>query len=650
LSVGEEPRIGVFICHCGRNIAGTIDVKKVVEEVSKIPGVVYVEDYIYMCSDPGQRRIIEAIKRENLNGVVVAACTPSLHYETFAKAVENGGLSRFRYEMATIREHSSWVHYHEKKKATEKAVRIIAAAVSKVRDNMVYEPIKGRIVKKALVIGGGIAGITAALDLANAGIPVILVEKEATIGGKMAMLAETFPTLDCAQCILTPKMAEVDRHPNITIYTLSEVIDVEGYVGNYRVRILKHPRKVDPNKCTVCSFCERVCPVSVPNEFNRGLNTRKAIYIPFPQAIPSSYAIDTEHCTYCGLCVKVCPVQAINLDEQEEVVEEEVGAIIAATGYDLYPGEKLREYGYGKYRNVIDSLQFERILSSNGPTGGELIRPSDGKPIKTIVFIQCAGQRDENHLPYCSKICCMYTAKHVYLFRENVPDGVAYVFYIDIRATGKGYEEFVKRVQEETGAIYVRGRVSRVYEDKDGKVVVEGVDTLSGENIVIKADLVVLALGMVSTLKPELASKLKIPQDAYGFAQEVHPKLRPVEVATSGIYVAGVVQGPKDISETVVQASAAASKALQLLSSGEIVREPLIAEVDRELCNGCRICVSVCPYGAISMVEGKARVNELVCEGCGICEASCPVDAIRLRNYSDKQLLNMVRSVLGVVS
>ncbi|OYT40487.1 MAG: disulfide reductase [Desulfurococcales archaeon ex4484_58] len=643
----EESRIGVFICHCGRNIAGTVDIKKVVEEVKKLPGVVYVKDYIYMCSDPGQKLITEAIKREKLNGVVVAACTPSLHYETFARAVEAGGLNRFRYEMATIREHSSWVHFHDKEGATEKAIRIIAGAVAKVSQNKPLEPIRGKVTKKVLVIGGGIAGMTAALDLANAGIPVILVEKSPTIGGKMAMLAETFPTLDCAQCILTPKMAEVARHPNIKLYTLSEVIDIEGFVGNYRVRILKHPRMVDPDKCTVCSFCERVCPVKVPNEFDRGLSMRKAIYIPFPQAVPSAYAIDTEHCTKCGLCVKVCPVKAINLDEKEEIIEEEVGAIIVATGYDLYPGERLKEYGYGKYKNVIDSLQFERLLSTSGPTGGQIVRLSDGKPVKDIVFIQCAGSRDENHLPYCSKICCMYTAKHALLFKEQVPDGNVYIFYIDIRAAGKGYEEFIKRVQEEFHVNYIRGRVSKIYEDEDGKLVVIGTDTLTGEELTIKADLVVLALGMIPTLDRDLAAKLKVPQDEYGFAQEVHPKLRPVEVATTGVFVAGAVQGPKDISETVTQASAAASKALQMLLYGEITREPVIAEVDRDRCNGCRICVSICPYDAISMVDGKAKVNELVCEGCGACEAACPVDAIKLRNYTDQQLHTVIKAVLS---
>ncbi len=645
----KSPRIGVFICHCGRNIAGTVDIEKVVEEVSKIPGVVYVKDYVYMCSDVGQKLIADAIREQGLDAVVVAACTPSLHYETFARVVESAGLNRYKYELVSIREHCSWVHLN-REEATWKAVRIIYGAVAKVSGNKAYDPIKASVVRRCLIIGGGIAGITAALDLANAGVEVVIVEKSPTIGGKMALLSETFPTLDCAQCILTPKMAEVARHPHIKIYTLAEVVDIEGYVGNFKVKILKHPRKVDPSLCRLCGFCERVCPVEVLNEFDRGLSTRKAVYIPFPQAIPASYVVDVENCTRCGRCVKVCPTNAINLDEREEVVEEDVGAVIIATGYELYPGEKLREYGYGLYKDVIDSLQFERMLSASGPTRGEIVRPSNGEPVKTIVFIQCAGSRDDNHLKYCSKICCMYTAKHAMLFKERVPDGEAYVFYIDIRAAGKGYEEFIKRVQEEFMVNYIRGRVSRVYQDVDGKLVVSGVDTLSGKKITVKADLVVLALGMVPVLDPKLASKLNTPLDEYGFVQEVHPKLRPVEVASSGIFVCGVAHSPKDISETVTQASATAAKVLELLGKEYIVREPLIAEVDEDRCNGCRICASICPYGAIEMVEGKARVNELLCEGCGVCEASCPVDAIRLRNYTENQLLNTVRAVLrGVV-
>ena len=638
-------RVGVFVCHCGRNIAGTVDIKRVVEEVSREPHVIYVVDYVYMCSEPGQQIIINSIREKKLDAVIIAACTPSLHYETFAKAVERGNLNRYMLEMVPIREFVSWVHPN-KMEATDKAIRMIKGAIVKVMNNKAYELLRSKVVQKCLVIGGGISGITAALDIANSGIPVILVEKSPTIGGKMAMLSETFPTLDCAQCILTPKMAEVSKHPLIKVYTLSEVIDVSGYLGNFKVKILRRPRKVDVELCKLCGFCERVCPISVPNEFDRGLSKRKAIYIPFPQAVPTAYVIDEENCTKCGLCLKVCPTGAINLEEECEVVEEEVGAIVIATGHDLYPGEKLQEYGYGIYEDVIDSLQFERMLSSTGPTEGEIIRPSDGEKVKRITFIQCAGSRDESHLKYCSKICCMYTAKHALLFKERVPDGEVTIFYIDVRASGKGYEEFIKRVQEEFMVNYVRGKVSRVYRDVNRDLVVVGFDTLTGERIRVRSDLVVLAVGMIPQMSRELASKLRVPLDEYGFVQEVHPKLRPIELSTSGIFVCGTAHAPKDISESVTQASAVAAKVINLLSKGEIVKEPIIAEVDENLCSGCRVCVTVCPYGAIEFVDGKARVNEMLCEGCGICEASCPVDAIRLRNFTEEQLVSLVKAVL----
>ncbi len=641
-------RLGVFVCHCGVNIAGTVNVKKVVEEALKMPGVVHAEDYIYLCSQPGQELIAKAIKEKSLDGVVVAACAPSLHYETFAKVVEGAGLSRYRYEMVSIRELDSWVHI-DKEAATDKAIRIIAAAVAKLAGDRHYDMIKMNVVKKLLVIGGGIAGITAALTAARMGIPVVLVEKSPTIGGKMAMLSETFPTLDCAQCILTPLMAEVARHPLIKIYTLAEVEDVTGSVGNFRVRIRVRPRGVKVEDCRLCGFCERVCPVQVPNEFNRGLNKRKAIYIPFPQAIPSAYAVDFEHCTKCGLCLKVCPTKAIDLEMRSEVIEDVVGAIVIATGYDLYPGSKVSEYRYGIQNDVIDSLQFERILSVQGPTRGEMRRPSDGRPIKRIVFIQCVGSRDVNHLPYCSKVCCMYTAKHALLFKERVPDGEAYVFYIDVRASGKGFEEFVKRAQEEAGVQYIKGRVSRIYKDRvTGDVVVEGFDLLLNREIVIKADLVVLALGMVPAIDRGLVEKLKIAVDQYMFVSEVHPKLRPVETAVPGVFVAGAAQGPKDIPESIAQSMAAAAKAAELLLRGYIEKEPIIAEVDRDRCNGCRICISICPYDAIELSEGRAVVNEAKCEGCGACTAACPVGAIQLRNYRNEQALKMIEAVLTV--
>jgi heterodisulfide reductase subunit A len=640
-------RIGVFVCHCGVNIAGVVNVKRVVEEAKSIPGVVHAEDYTYMCSEPGQDLIVKAIREHKLDGVVVAACTPSLHYETFAKAVERAGLNRYMLEMVSIRELDSWVHI-DKNLATEKAIRLIAAAVAKLTGNKAYEPIRVKVTKKALVIGGGIAGITASLSLAKMGIPVILVEKTPSIGGKMAMLHETFPTLDCAQCILTPLMAEVARHPLVKIYTLTEVESVEGYVGNFKVKLRVKLRGVRVEDCRLCGFCERVCPVEVPSEFNRGLSKRKAVYIPFAQAIPAAYTVDFEHCTKCGRCVKVCPTKAIDLDQREEVVEETVGAVIVATGYDLYPGEKLPEYMYGVENDVVDSLQFERILDVQGPTRGEIKRPSDNRPVKRVVFIQCAGSRDINHLPYCSKICCMYTAKHALLFMERVPGGEAYVFYIDVRAGGKGFEEFIKRAQEH-GAVYIKGRVSRVYRDREtGDVIVEGYDLLDNREVVIRADLVVLALGVVSALDRKLAESLKIPVDQYMFVSEIHPKLRPVETPVSGVLVAGTAQGPKDIPESIAQAASAAAKAAELLLAGHIEKEPLVAEVNRDKCNGCRVCITVCPYGAVEITDGKARVNEALCEGCGACAASCPVGAIQLRNYSEEQALEVVKAVLKV--
>ena len=641
-------RLGVFVCHCGVNIAGTVNVKRVIEEALKMPGVVHAEDYIYLCSQPGQELIARAIREKTLDGIVVAACAPSLHYETFARVVESVGLSRYRYEMVSIREFDSWVHT-DREAATDKAIRIIAAAVAKLAGDRHYDMIRIDVVRRLLVIGGGISGITAALTAAKMGIPVVLVEKSPTIGGKMAMLSETFPTLDCAQCILTPLMAEVARHPQVKIYTLAEVEDVQGGVGNFKVKVRVRPRGVRVEDCRLCGFCERVCPVEVPNEFNRGLNKRKAIYIPFPQAIPSAYVIDFEHCTRCGLCLKVCPTKAIDLEMREEVVEEVFGSIIVATGYDLYPGERVSEYRYGVQNDVIDSLQFERILNVQGPTQGEMRRPSDGRPIKRVVFIQCVGSRDVNHLPYCSKVCCMYTAKHALLFKERIHDGEAYVFYIDVRAGGKGFEEFVKRTQEEAGIQYIKGRVSRIYRDRaTGDVIVEGFDLLLGREIVVRADLVVLALGMVPTIDKSLVQKLKVATDQHMFVSEAHPKLRPVETAVLGILVAGAAQGPKDIPESIAQSMAASAKASELLLRGYIEKEPIVAEVDREKCNGCRVCISLCPYDAIELSEGRAVVNEAKCEGCGACVAACPVGAVQLRNYRDEQALKMIEAALAI--
>ncbi len=645
-------RTGVFICHCGINIAGTVDVKKVAKELSKHPGVAHSEEYVYMCSDPGQNLIAEAIKEKKLDNAVVACCSPTLHETTFRNTSKEAGLNEFQCEIANIREQCSWVH-KDMEKATKKAIKITKSAVERVRRNESLEPISIPVTRRALVIGGGIAGIQSALDLANSGYEVVLVERSPSIGGHMIQLSETFPTLDCSQCILTPKMVEVSKHPKIKLLTYSEVQEISGYVGNFKVRILKKPTYVDPDKCTLCDECTKVCPVVVPNEFDIGLTGRRAIYIPFPQAIPATYTLDIKSCPgllpiACGKCADVCEPDAIDYDMKPEIIEEDVGAIIVATGYDLYDKELMAEYGYGKYLDVLDGLQFERLCSASGPTQGKILRPSDHKEPKEVVFIQCVGSRDpELHCAYCSKICCMYTAKHAMLYKHHVPDGQAYIFYIDIRSGGKGYEEFVQRAVEEDGVLYLRGKVSKIFEDK-GKIKVWGVDTLTGKDIEIDADMVVLATAMrPSQGAEELAKKLKIALDKDGFLSEAHPKLRPVESVTSGMFLAGAAQAPKDIPEAVAQASGAAAKAVAILSQERLFHAPTVAKVSLNLCTGCGMCVEVCPYEALSLKDGKVEVNEVLCEGCGTCSATCLRAAIQVKNLTPLQVHEMIDASLG---
>lgn len=645
-------RTGIFVCHCGINIAGTVDVKKVVRELSQYHGVAHAEDYVYMCSDPGQNLIIQAIKEKKLDSVVVACCSPTLHETTFRNTSKAAGLNPFRCEIANIREQCSWVH-KEMAQATPKAIKITKSAVEKVQENESLEPVSIPVNRKALVIGGGIAGIQAALDLANSGIETILVEKSPSIGGHMIQLSETFPTLDCSQCILTPKMVEVSKHPKIRLMAYSEVQEVSGYVGNFRVKILKKPTYVHADKCTLCDECTKVCPIVVPNEFDLRLTGRRAIYIPFPQAIPATYTLDVKNCPgllpiACGKCYDVCKPRAIDYDMKPEIIEEDVGVIVVATGYDLYDKAKMAEYGYGKYADVLDGLQFERLLSASGPTRGKILRPSDHKEPKEVVFIQCAGSRDpELHCAYCSKICCMYTAKHAMLYKHHVHDGQAYIFYIDIRSGGKGYEEFVQRAVEEDRVLYLRGKVSKIFEEK-GKIKVWGVDTLSGKPVEIEADMVVLAMAMrPSRGAEELAKKLKIALDKDGFLAEAHPKLRPVESVTAGIFLAGAAQAPKDIPEAVAQASGAAGKAVAILSQERLYHAPTVAKVIRNLCTGCGMCVAVCPYEALSLKDGKVEVNEVLCEGCGTCSATCLRTAIQVKNLTPLHIHEMIRASLG---
>jgi heterodisulfide reductase subunit A len=663
------PRIGVFVCHCGENIARTVDVRKVAESAGKIPGVVFSTDYTYMCSAPGQKLVMDAIRERGLTGVVVSACSPQLHEPTFRNAVRQAGLNPFLCEMANIREQCSWVHPN-RDEGTAKASRIMASAVQKVARGRALSASEVPVTKRALVIGGGVAGIRTALDIANAGHDVVLVEKQPSIGGNMARLSETFPTLDCSQCILTPLMVEVSRHPRIELITCAEVEEVSGYVGNFRVRIRRRPSFVHADLCTACGDCAAACPASVPNEFDQGLAWRKAIHIPFPQAVPSTYTLDAASCVNtqlvsprsgyrvlaCERCADVCSRKAIDYDMKPAILEREVGAIVAATGYRMMDGKGLADYGYGRYPDVVDSLEFERLLSASGPTGGEVLRPSDGKPARNVVFVQCVGSRDPEHgYPYCSRVCCMYTAKHALLFKHKVHGGRATVFYIDIRAAGKGYEEFVQRAMQEERVLYVRGRVARVTE-VDGKLVVYGADTLSGQPLQVRADLVVLASAMVPA-QVDVAGTLRVPTDAYGFFQEAHPKLRPVETLTAGIFITGAAHGPKDIPDTVAQASAAASKALELLSKTRLQREPTIARVDEAVCMACFECVRICPYQAVEKREIRtrdgrllrmvARVNPAMCEGCGACAGACRSSAMDVQGYSDSQIFAQLTALMA---
>lgn len=658
-------RIGVFVCHCGSNIAATVDVKKVVEMALREPGVFHAEDYPYMCSEAGQSRIAAAIREKGLTGIVVCSCSPRMHETTFRKAAEKAGINPYLVEIANIREHCSWIH-KDMEEATRKAVILMRAAVAKVHLDAPLSAGESRVIKRALVIGGGIAGIQTALDIADAGYKVDIVEKSPSIGGRMSQLDKTFPTLDCSACILTPKMVEAAAHENITIHTYSEVERVSGFVGNFTVDIRKKARYVDLNKCTGCGVCQEKCPSKKTlNEFNRGLNTRTAIYTPFAQAIPNVPVIDTASCIKmktgkCGICEKFCQAGAIDYTQTDEIVTEQYGAIVVATGFDTIKLDKYGEYAYNESKDVITSLELERIMNAAGPTGGHLERLSDGKAPKKIVFIQCVGSRcgDSRGKPYCSKICCMYTAKHAMLIRDKYPNTNVTVFYIDVRTPGKNFDEFYRRAVEDYGVNYIKGQVGKVAPQSDGSLLVQGVDLLENKQILKKADMVVLA----TAIEPnpdvrKIATMLTASIDTNSFLTEAHPKLRPVESPTAGVFLSGVCQGPKDIPETVAQAGAAAVKVIGLLAKDKLKTNPCTAKPDELRCNGCSQCANVCPYGAISYENRQvndhgireerrvAVVNSALCQGCGACTVTCPSGAMDLQGFSNRQIIAEVDAI-----
>ena len=660
-------RIGVFVCHCGTNIAGTVDVKAVAAALSHEPGVVFSTDYQYMCSQAGQNMIKDAIAEHKLSGIVVCSCSPRMHEATFRKTAAGAGLNPYMVEIANIREQCSWVH-KDMPTGTEKAIILGKAAVAKVNLNAPLTPGESSVTKRALVIGGGIAGIQTALDIADAGFPVDIVEAKPTIGGKMAQLDKTFPTLDCAACILTPKMVDVAQNEKIRIFSYSEVTAVKGFVGNFDVTIKRKARYVKEEICTGCGLCTEKCPQKkVPNEFNLGMNNRSAIYIPFAQAVPKVATIDPNYCMMlkngkCGVCSKVCGAGAIDYKAKDEFVEEKYGAIVVATGFNPISMEKFDEFAYPQSKAVITSLELERLMNAAGPTGGTLLRPSDGKHPHTIVFVQCVGSRcaacADKGKEYCSKICCMYTAKHAMLIRDKYPDTEVYVFYIDVRTPGKNFDEFYRRAVEEYGVHYIKGMVGKVSPEGD-KLKVQGSDLIYGNQLHIDADLVVLA----AAIEPDksarrLATMLTASMDTNDFFTEAHPKLRPVESPTAGVFLSGTCQGPKDIPETVSQAGAAASKVIGLLCKDKLTGNPCVAHSDEMMCNGCSTCEKVCPYGAITYIEKEFRmpdrttkirrvasVNEAVCQGCGACTVACMSGAMDLRGFTSRQIMAEVDAI-----
>jgi heterodisulfide reductase subunit A len=650
----EELRIGVFICHCGLNIAGTLDIKELVEYAKTLPDVAYVKDNRYTCADPGQEEIRKGIKDYKLNRVVVAACSPRMHEPTFRRTVSEAGLNPFLFEMANIREFSSWCHPSTPKEATEKAKDIIRMAVAKARLMMPLQTIEVPVTNKALVVGGGIAGINAALDLAEMGFKVYLLEKTESIGGHMAQLDKTFPTLDCSICIEGPKMVDVGRHPNIQIISNADLLNVSGYVGNFKVKIRKNPRYVIADRCTGCGECKDVCPIEFPNEWDMNLGTRKAISVPFDQAVPLIYTLNKDYCIECYKCIDACGArEAINFEQKPEEIELDVGAIIVSTGYDVYLPYDMPLLGYGKYSNVITSMEFERLILAAGPTGGKVIRASDGQKPHTVAFIQCVGSRDKNKYPYCSNFCCMYTLKHVVQLKEKYKENMeVYVFYIDIRSPGKGYEEFYDRAREQ-GVNFMRGRVSHIIEVPETKnLLIHAEDSNLGQPIEIEAELVVLATASIAKKgSDEMARILNLTRGADGFFMESHPKLKPLDAPTDGIFFAGACQGLKDIPYSVSQGSGAASKAATVISKPKWKIEPIVSVIDPSKCRNvnvkCGICAERCPYGAIKIEEKKpAQVITASCHGCGTCVAECPADAITQMHFTDAQIMAQIRAAL----
>ena len=665
----EEPRVGVFVCYCGLNIAGTVDVEDVAEYARALPGVVYVKTNRYTCADPGQEEIRKGVRDYKLNRVVVAACSPRMHEPTFRRTVSEAGLNPFLYEMANIREFSSWCHQGTPKEATEKAKELVKMAVAKVKLLEPLNVIEVPVTNRALVVGAGVAGASAAVDLAEMGYQVYLVDRAEIIGGHMAQLGRTFPVFECSNCpqqihcsrfsCVATRIGAAAVHPNIKLLTYSEVKKVEGVIGSYKAEVLRKPRFVDENKCVSCGKCSEVCPVEVPSKFDAGVRTRKAIYLPFPNATPATYTIDKDTCLYfkdgsCKRCREICPVGAVDFEQKPLEQRLEIGCIVVATGYDIYEPADLQNYGFGKYKDVVTALQLERIIDSGTQVIGELWKPSDGKMPESITYIQCVGSRDINKFEYCSGFCCMLTLKSAVFLKEKYGDKLKInVFYTDMRANRKGYEELFRKAQN-IGINFIRVKLTNrnVTEDPATKKLTVSAEKENGEAVEVKSDMVVLATAAVQAQgSDEVARVFNISRGSDGFFMESHPKLKPIDTPSDGVFVAGGCQGPKDVPYSVSQGMGAASRAATILSQPKWKIEPIVAAVDAAKCRNtkvkCGVCAKACPYGAVRAPEGQvAEVFTAMCHGCGTCVAECPADAITQKHFTDVQIMSQIKAAL----
>jgi len=656
----SEERIGVYVCHCGSNISATVNVEEVRDWAGqrlKDRGVVVSRDYKFMCSSLGQEMIEKDIKEQGLTRVVVAACSPHLHEQTFRGAAKRAGLNPYLTELVSIREQVSWVHT-DKSAATDKAKAVVSGGIERVIKNTPLEPLRVPIHEATLVVGGGIAGIQAATEIADAGYPVYLVEREPSIGGHMAQFDKTFPTLDCAACILTPKMVTAGVHEKIKLFTWSEVESVSGYVGNFTVTIRQKARYVITDLCTGCGICQEKCPKKIiDTEYEAGLGYRKAVYTPFPQAVPKYPVIDKPNCTYfqkgtCKACEKFCPTNAIDFTQKDELITVQVGNIILATGYDLFDARRIAQYGYGRLANVYTSLEFERLCNAAGPTNGDIVLRDGKTHPQTVGVIHCVGSRDRNYNNYCSSICCMQSLKFAHLVHERTGAQV-YNFYIDMRTPAKAYDEFYQRVLDE-GALFVRGRPAEVTDaarlpGEEGKLIIQVEDTLAGKQRRIPVDMVVLSAGLEPRKDASaVAHKFGIACSSDGWFGEKHVKLDPVSTMTEGIFVAGCATGPKDIPATVSQGAAAAARVLGRIQQKEFTLEPVRASVNQDKCSGCRICNNLCPFNAISFLPDRmvTEINPALCQGCGTCVAACPAGAISGTGFSNEQILKQIDGLL----